>query len=385
MSHRLRKSLYGGLIIGLLAFIVIGLAPGESAPETDAERAHRIASQLRCPFCNGESIADAQSSIGADLRDLIDEQIASGMSDEEIFDFYVSVYTDRVLLLPPLFGWGALLWVLPLVVLGGGAVAVARRRRPQVAPSELPSAAALAEARRTVAEDLHAVEVQAAAGELAAAEAERLRGVYEAEAAALDAATVTDPPPRERSRRRVAAGAAILVLGGAALTVAVVLTVRDRAPGDLVTGGIAAEGAGRDLSTVTNEEMEQVVAANPEVIPMRLALAGRYFEAGDFSAALGHYMEVLQREQHPEALANIGWMTYLSGEVETGLAFVERSLQVTDELPQSYWYLANIRYWGLEDPGGAVAPLETLLGFEAIPEEIRSAATELLAEVQAAP
>ena len=49
-----------------------------------AERSHRIASQLRCPFCNGESMAEAQSDIGRDLRELIDEQVASGMSDDEI-------------------------------------------------------------------------------------------------------------------------------------------------------------------------------------------------------------------------------------------------------------------------------------------------------------
>jgi len=388
MSRRLRNSVYAGVIVGLLAFVVIGLIPRDSTPETAAERSHRIATQLRCPFCNGESIAEAQSSIGADLRALIDEQIASGMSDDEIFDFYVGRYTERVLLSPPLVGWGLALWLLPLIVLGGGVVALLRRQRDRGDgpghPVMVPSAAALADARALVASDLAELDLQQAAGELDEAAADRLRSAYRAEAEALEDAVIAEPVRATRSRGRTIAGAAILAGGALALTVAVVMTVQDRAPGDLVTGGIAGEDNERTLDEVTNQEMEAVVAANPDVVPMRLALAGRYFDEGDFSAAVVHYMEVLEREQNPEALANVGWMTYLSGEIEIGLTFVERSLEITRDLPQPHWYVANIRYRGLDDAPGAVEPLQTLLAFDGLPDEIRDAATELLAEVEAA-
>jgi len=385
VTTRLRNAAYTGLIIGLLAFVVVGLLPRDAAPESDAERSHRLATQLRCPFCSGESIAEAQSSIGSDLRALIDEQIAADMSDDEILDYFVARYTDRILLSPPLLGWGLVLWLLPLLVLVGGIVVVQRRRR-RVAPGPpvVASPVALAEARAQVAADLAELDVQQAAGEVDEESADRLRTAYQSEAVDLAAATVTGPVRPGRSRGRVVAGAAVLVAGAVALTVAVVATVRDRAPGDLVTGGIAGEEPGRDLSSVTNEELEVVVEANPNIIPMRLALAGRYFDSGDFSKALDHYMEVLRREQNPEALANVGWMTYLSGEVDLGLTFVERSLEITRDLPQSYWYLANIRYRGLDDPAGALEPLETLLTFEAIPDEVRTAASELLTEVEAA-
>lgn len=385
MTRRFRNLLYGGLIVGLLAVLVVALIPRDATPETAAERSHRIASELRCPLCNGESVAETQSQIAADIRDLIDEQIAEGMSDEEIFDFYVGVYSERVLLSPPLLGWGIALWVAPLLVLFAGIVVLARRKRPAAPIGTVASNDALEEAKRVVADDLAEIEVQEAAGELDAAEADRLRQSYEAEQRALANADVVTEQPPPRNRSRAVAGAAILGVGAVALTVAVVVTVQDRAPGDLITGGIAApENTPRDLSTVTNEELEEVVAANPDVIGMRMALAGRYFDLGEFSAALGHYMEVLNREQHPEALANVGWMTYLSDEIDTGLLFVERSLEVTTDLPQAYWYLANIRYWGLGDPGGAVEPLETLLEFDSIPDEIRALATDLLTEVRAA-
>lgn len=385
MSRQLRNTLYAGAIVGLLAFLVIGLLPRDRTPETAAERGHRIASELRCPFCNGESIADAQSSIAADLRELIDEQVESGMTDDEIFDYYVSLYTDRVLLSPPLLGWGLALWLLPLGVLIAGIVALRRRKRSTgVATFAVSSPAALDDAKRIVAADLAELDVQEASGELDPAAAARLRATYEAESDHLLDAVVAESRPAVRSRGRTVAGAGILVIGAVALTVAVVVTVRDRAPDELITGGIADQSERRDLKDVTNEELEAVIAANPDIVPMRLALAGRYFDAGEFSPAVDHYMEVLRREQHPEALANVGWMTYLSGDVETGQSFVERALEITSELPQSHWYIANIRYRGLEDAAGAVAPLETLLAFDAIPEEVRALATDLLAEVKAA-
>lgn len=383
MSRRLRNGAYIGLIAALLAVVVIGLVPRDRAPETPDERSHRIASELRCPFCNGESIADAQSSIAGDLRRLIDEQIASGMTDDEIYNYYVSIYTDRVLLSPPLFGWGTLLWALPLIVLVGGVGLLLGRKRSASNRVAISSRAALEDARHAVALDIAEVELQLAAGELDSAAAERLRATYEAERVELDGVEVVEQFGG-RDRKRTLAGAAVLALGAAALTIGVVVTVSERAPGDLITGGIASPNEGRDLATVTNEEMEAVIAANPDVIPMRLALAGRYFDEGDFSSALGHYLEVLDRENNPEALANVGWMTYLSGDIETGLAFVERSLEVSRDLPQSYWFLANIRFWGLSDAAGAVEPLETLLAFEQIPAEIRDAASELLTEVRAA-
>lgn len=385
MSQRLRNSLYFGLIVGLLVAVVVGLIPRDSTPETAAERSHRIGSELRCPFCNGESIADAQSAIAADLQDLIDEQIASGMTDDEIFDYFVARYTERILLSPPIFGWGTLLWALPLALLVGGVATLTRRKRRAVPSPIVASNDALDDAKRIVAADLAEIEVQQASGELNEEETGRLRESYMAEQRALASAQVASPDTEPQSRKRRLVGAGVLIAGALALTVGVVATVQDRTPGDLITGGIAnPSNAPRDLTKVTEEELEGVVADNPDVIGMRMALAGRYFDKGEFSDALRHYMEVLAREQHPEALANVGWMTYLSDEIDTGLKFVERSLEVTPDLPQAYWYLANIRYWGMNDPAGAVAPLETLLEFDAIPDEVRVLATDLLTEVRAA-
>jgi cytochrome c-type biogenesis protein CcmH len=382
--------LYLGAIVALLAVVVIGLIPGEAAVETDVERAHRIASELRCPFCNGESIAEAPSGIGSDLRALIAEQVAGGMSDDEIFDYYVSVYTERVLLSPPLLGWGLILWLLPALLLGAGILAVLRRRvRAGPVPSGAVSASrgALEEARKAVAMDLADLDLQEAAGELDPATGAQLRAAYEAERDQL-AGTVIEPPTgdgdRGRSRGRTVAGAAVLIGGALLLAVLVVATVRARAPGDLITGGIASDAQELDLSTISNEELEETVASYPDSIPIRLILAARYFTEQDYAAASEQYIEVLNRERHPEALANVGWMLHLGGDSESGLQLVEEALALTDELALPHWYLANIRYYGFGDAAGAVAPLETLMAVETLPEDFRSLVAELLAEVEAA-
>ncbi len=114
-----------------------------------------------------------------------------------------------------------------------------------------------------------------------------------------------------------------------------------------------------------------------------MALAARYFEAGEFDDALPHYMTVLEQDpDNAEALANVGWMTHLSGRPDVGVAFVERAIAAAPDHAQAYWFLANIRFHGLDDPAGAVEPLERLLTYEGLPDEIRTQAEALLAEAR---
>ena len=118
---------------------------------------------------------------------------------------------------------------------------------------------------------------------------------------------------------------------------------------------------------------------------MRLALADRYFAAGEFSSALTHYMYVLDtlEVEDPAALANVGWMTYRSGVPDVAESFVLRSLELQPDGGIAFWYLANIRFFGLEDPVGAVEPLEQLLQYDNLPSELREEAERLLIEVEA--
>ena len=62
--------------------------------------------------------------------------------------------------------------------------------------------------------------------------------------------------------------------------------------------------------------MEEVVAANPEITDMRLALADRYFMDGDDASALDHYLVVLEQRDEPSAMARVASILAGQGEVE---------------------------------------------------------------------
>jgi len=229
--------------------------------------------------------------------------------------------------------------------------------------------------------DLRALDAQVASGEIETADAERLRRRYEADVAdalaAIDAER--EAPATGRSPRRVWIGVIAFVLAAAGIVFALTRAVEPRddtgplsgVAADVVTGGV-------DLSTVTDEQMEQVVAANPDITDMRLALARRYVEEGDFSSALPHYLYILDKGPNAEALMYVGWMTYLSGDAETGASLLDRSLALVPDEVLTQWFLANVRYTGLGDVQGALPLLQAVIDSGQAPADIVSEAQSMI-------
>ena len=131
MTDSLKRLIRAALIVVALAIIVAGLWPTTSTAPSIDERSAAVASQIRCPFCNGESIAEATSQVARDLEDVIEEQVRSGMTDDEIYAFFADRYGEAILLAPPLGGWGWGLWALPLLALGVGGAVIWRARRSE--------------------------------------------------------------------------------------------------------------------------------------------------------------------------------------------------------------------------------------------------------------
>ena len=101
----------------LLAFVVVGatLATArEATPLADdpaiEQRLIGIASDLRCPVCQNESLAVSPAALAEDLRRDIRTLIRAGRSDAEVIDFLVSRYGDFVLYRPPFKPSTWLLW-----------------------------------------------------------------------------------------------------------------------------------------------------------------------------------------------------------------------------------------------------------------------------------
>ncbi len=110
------------------------------------------------------------------------------------------------------------------------------------------------------------------------------------------------------------------------------LYTADRPAGGFVTGNEAAAGAGAisprvDLGAVTDERLEAVVAANPTVVGMRLALADRYVAERAYDRAVRHYTQALALEpDNPEALAHFAWLLLQIDQPRPALEYVDRAL-----------------------------------------------------------
>jgi len=129
-------ALLGALLVVALVAVTLGSRPSHSP----AARAARLASELRCPSCESEAVADSQSPAAIAIRNDIRQRIAAGQSDGEIKAAEVANYTEWVLLSPSSHGIGLIVWGLPVLalILGGGGLALALRRwsrEPRLAAS----------------------------------------------------------------------------------------------------------------------------------------------------------------------------------------------------------------------------------------------------------
>jgi cytochrome c-type biogenesis protein CcmH len=120
MSEKARNII--AIVVSALALAVIVLGfSSEPAAEASAEvRVASLSAAIRCPFCNGESLADSQAGVAADDRTLIAEQVAAGATDEEIMEEFAANFGDSFILDTSTSAWSIALWLVPVLALVGG-------------------------------------------------------------------------------------------------------------------------------------------------------------------------------------------------------------------------------------------------------------------------
>ena len=108
------------MILFLLA-LILGSPRGSplSGPELD-QGTQEVASLLRCPVCQGMSVADSPSTVALDMKHQVRDMLAKGYTQEQILGYFVQSYGEFVLL-KPRNPW---VWVLPIAILMIGAVLV---------------------------------------------------------------------------------------------------------------------------------------------------------------------------------------------------------------------------------------------------------------------
>jgi cytochrome c-type biogenesis protein CcmH len=122
----------------LLAVVLMGaLALGsrnDSGPVTEDQRVERITSVVRCPTCQGLSVAQSDAPAATAIDDEVRRRVQAGESDRQIKDYLVSRYGQDIILQPEAEGVGLLVWALPVLAVAAavaGLVLVLRGRRVQ--------------------------------------------------------------------------------------------------------------------------------------------------------------------------------------------------------------------------------------------------------------
>jgi cytochrome c-type biogenesis protein CcmH/NrfF len=117
------------MITTLLLLLLVGQPL--SGPALDA-KTNEVAGLLRCPVCQGMSVADSPSEMAVNMKHQVREMLARGDSKEQILESFEHSYGQFVLLKPKFEGVNSLVWLLPIVAIGIGVFAISRtfsRRR----------------------------------------------------------------------------------------------------------------------------------------------------------------------------------------------------------------------------------------------------------------
>jgi cytochrome c-type biogenesis protein CcmH len=112
----------------------------------DAKMAREIEDNLIAPCCWSQPVSQHYSEASEKIRKEVREMVAAGKSRDEILDYFVSQYGERILAAPRARGFNALAYVLPWagLILGAGLlIVILRKLRSPVAvsgPPPLPDA-----------------------------------------------------------------------------------------------------------------------------------------------------------------------------------------------------------------------------------------------------
>ena len=89
----------------------------------DVKTENKIAKNLRCLICQGQSVYDSDSEFAISLKILIKKKIEEGQNENQIYDYLKNKYGEWILYDPEFNKNTYFLWLLPLLMfLVGGAI-----------------------------------------------------------------------------------------------------------------------------------------------------------------------------------------------------------------------------------------------------------------------
>lgn len=108
------------------------------------DRTNALSHVMRCPVCQGLSIADSPSESSRNMKRQVKAMLAAGYDEEQVLLYFETAYGEFVRMVPKARGFNLLVWIIPgLALLGGVGIFLRTTRRKVVAneAAELPPSA----------------------------------------------------------------------------------------------------------------------------------------------------------------------------------------------------------------------------------------------------
>jgi cytochrome c-type biogenesis protein CcmH len=125
--------------MGALTQMTLGLwlAVAAADPQALEREAKQLEAKLMAPCCWAQQVSLHQSPAADEIKQTIRKLLSEGKTSEQILDFYVAQYGDRILAEPPARGFSRLIYVAPWIFLVAsvGLVIVVIRRLRAVSPA----------------------------------------------------------------------------------------------------------------------------------------------------------------------------------------------------------------------------------------------------------
>jgi cytochrome c-type biogenesis protein CcmH len=111
----------------------------QGTPVTGAQltqRTSEVSGLLRCPVCQGMSVADSPAEMAVNMKAQVRELLARGYTEEQILKYFELSYGQFVLLKPKFEGVTSMVWLLPVIALAiGGVVVFVKLRSLEAGPA----------------------------------------------------------------------------------------------------------------------------------------------------------------------------------------------------------------------------------------------------------
>ncbi len=112
MNKPIRATLSTIKILSVFLFLLTTNADGSIEKNVSD-----ISDELMCPVCRGQTVAESNSALANDFREIIKKKLEVGESKQEIINYFTARYGNSVLASPPAKGISLFVWIAPLFVI----------------------------------------------------------------------------------------------------------------------------------------------------------------------------------------------------------------------------------------------------------------------------